>query len=136
MNDNLNSDHVDIYAAESAALAPTTWERWISAVESHLGHSADGDIREDGYSMDTFHDMFEAGLAPYPASQRVLGALFVTQVGATYRLASAGSSIYRGDKYGEQYNVLTETGSLGLEFELPKDAVLVWSPDRGPVSVK
>lgn len=123
------NDHADIYAAEAAALAPTDWEHWIERVETLIGHDADGNIREDGYSLGTFDDMFRAGLSPEVASTRILGALYVTAVGATYRLTSVGARL--GGTYGEQYNVLTETGSLSLVYELPAGATLVWAPDRG-----
>lgn len=66
-------DHLAIYAAEGAALLPTAWERWETDLEALLGHSTDGDLAEDGYSLDTFYDMWEAGLAPLDAARTVPG---------------------------------------------------------------
>lgn len=55
------SDHLAGWAAESAACDPGPWEKWIDEVERLLGHSADGDGREDGYSMDNFFKAWEGG---------------------------------------------------------------------------
>lgn len=62
------SDHADIWAYESAACAPTDWERWIEAVEAILGHSADGDGAADGYSLDEFYNQWKQGLSPDAAA--------------------------------------------------------------------
>lgn len=40
------------------------WLRWVRRVESLLGHSLDGNEREDGYSLDYAHDAFCAGDSP------------------------------------------------------------------------
>lgn len=58
------SDHMDLWAYESAACEPDDWERWITAVEAILGHSADGDGDADGYSLDEFYDSWKQGLSP------------------------------------------------------------------------
>ncbi|GAB7065898.1 hypothetical protein [Mycolicibacterium hodleri] len=58
------TDHADIWAFELASCEPTEWERWIDAVESILGHSADGDGEADGYSLDEFYDTWKQGLSP------------------------------------------------------------------------
>lgn len=63
---DIDSDHLAIYGAESAALEPTDWEGWIAEVEQILGHSADGDQLEDGYSLDAFYGLWERRL--YPAA--------------------------------------------------------------------
>lgn len=71
------SDHLAIYAAETAALETTPFERWIADVERLMGHDSDGDLREDGYSLDTFSEMFDQGLTPEQAAERIVGAVFV-----------------------------------------------------------
>lgn len=128
------SDHLAIYAAESAALEPTSWERWIDRVERFMGHDADGNLATDGYSMDTFVDMFDAGLTPQQASLRIIGALFVTSDGATYRLARAEGSrsfLDSTKQYTEKFDVLTTSGSQTARYDLPVGATLVFAPDRG-----
>ncbi len=62
------TDHADIWAYESAACEPAEWERWIDAVESILGHSADGDSAADGYSLDEFYDTWKQGVSPDAAA--------------------------------------------------------------------
>ncbi|WP_328530133.1 hypothetical protein OG984_02825 [Nocardioides sp. NBC_00368] len=128
-------DHLAIHAAEVAALEPTAWEVWIAEVERLLGHDADGDLghwpqrgERTGYSLDTFHDMFAAGLSPRSASVRILGAVFVDpRDGTVYRLTAAMGSPASGG-YGEQYDVLTPDGYQTQRRELPENAVLVWTP--------
>lgn len=68
---DIDSDHLTIYAAESAALEPTDWERWIAQVELVLGKSADGDQSEDGYSLDSFYDLWKIGQTPTQAVKEV-----------------------------------------------------------------
>lgn len=65
------SDHLDRWAYESAACEPTAWEHWIDAVESILGHSADGDSGADGYSLDEFYDSWKQGLSPAEAASGI-----------------------------------------------------------------
>jgi len=126
------SDHLATYVTESAALDPTAWEHWINRVEALMGHDADGDITTDG-SIDTFNDMWEAGLAPEAASLRIVGGLFVTPDGTTYRLARAcKDSTF--EPYAERYDILTELGH-SVRYELPAGAVLAWAPDRGVSAV-
>ncbi|MGL5827744.1 MAG: hypothetical protein ACRCYU_23490 [Nocardioides sp.] len=80
------SDHLAVYAAESAALEPTEWEGWIADVEDLLDHSADGDLAKDGFSLDTFFTMFENGLSPFRASRIIVGAIYLDdEEGAIYR---------------------------------------------------
>lgn len=64
---NTSDDHATIWNYESAACAPTAWERWVGEVETLLGHSADGDHRVDGYSLDGFYEAWEAGMSPADA---------------------------------------------------------------------
>lgn len=73
---DIESDHLSIYAAESAALEPTGWESWIGQAENILGNSADGDQEEDGYSLDSFYQLFEQGLTPADAVREVGNAIF------------------------------------------------------------
>lgn len=129
------SDHLAIYAAESAALAATDWERWINRVESLMQHDADSDLGEKGYSLDTFLDMYEAGVTPEAASVRIVGAVFTTPDGLVYRLVAAmRSPAYAG--YAEQYDVVgPSVEGLDRRRSLPDNAVLVWAPDRGVSAV-
>jgi len=62
--------HLEFAASESAALAPTDWERWFARAERLIGHDLDGDDSEaahaagtaDGYSVDGAYDAWRAGL--------------------------------------------------------------------------
>lgn len=65
------SDHMTIGTYESVMCEPTAWEHWIDEVERLLGHSADGDHAEDGYSMDGFYEMYSAGTTPVAAAHTV-----------------------------------------------------------------
>lgn len=60
-------NHLEFAASESAALEPTSFERWIGRVEKMVGHDLDGDQKQDGYSLDDCLDMFEAGKRPLDA---------------------------------------------------------------------
>lgn len=62
------SDHIAIGEYESAICEPTGWDHWIDDVERLLGHSADGDHSTDGYSMDSFHEMWRSGLTAAAAA--------------------------------------------------------------------
>ena len=61
--------HMAFASAESAALAPSSWERWVKAVEAKLGFDLDGDNSAeaiangtaDGYSLDGAYDAWRAG---------------------------------------------------------------------------
>ncbi|MFC0313662.1 hypothetical protein ACFQNE_02635 [Gordonia phosphorivorans] len=61
------SDHLAGWAAESAACDPTDFDKWIDKVELLLGVSVDGDDETDGFSLDGFNDMWEAGRTPEQA---------------------------------------------------------------------
>jgi hypothetical protein len=63
--------HMALGLAESAACAPTAWERWIDQVEKLLGHDTDGDQEQDGYSLDGFYASWKAGLSPAQAVETV-----------------------------------------------------------------
>lgn len=63
-----DSDHLTVYARESAALEPDDWERWISEVSNLLGHSPDGNHATDGYSMDSFYNMWRRGVSAADAA--------------------------------------------------------------------
>ena len=54
-------NHLEFAAAESAALEPTDWERWIAQVEKLAGHDLDGDQSTDGYSYDFAYDGWKRG---------------------------------------------------------------------------
>lgn len=70
-----NSDHLDLWAYESAACEPTAWERWIAAVEAILGHGADGDGAADGYSLDEFYDHWKQGWSVAAAAAAAIRAV-------------------------------------------------------------
>jgi hypothetical protein len=123
------SDHIAIYATETAAMAPTCWDQWIDRVEARLGDSADGDIHSDGYSIYTFLDLYEADLTPEDAAERIVGAVFVTPDGTVYRLARAQRSS-SFDPYQEKYDMLTTDGYHSVAYELPAAATQVWTPHR------
>lgn len=63
---SLEDAHLDLWRAESAASAPSPFETWITEVEKTFG-DVDGDYRENGYSLDGFHDRWEAGDTPAEA---------------------------------------------------------------------
>lgn len=50
--------HIEFAEAESRALDPTAWDRWINRLEKTVGHSLDGDENADGYSLDFCLDLF------------------------------------------------------------------------------
>ena len=64
------SDHLDVWAAETAALEPTEWEHWAAELKNILGHDLDGDEDHDGYSYDGFYEMWGHGLSPVAAALR------------------------------------------------------------------
>lgn len=125
------NDHADIYAAETAALEPTDWERWIDRVKQLMGHDADGDLIEDGYSLDTFGDMYEAGLTPEQASMRIVGAICVDSEGSVYRWVLASDYRYGSHDVGKWQSLRSEFPTVD---RLPASAVLVWAPDRDGVT--
>lgn len=54
--------HLATWQAETAVPASErAWLAWIGRVEALLGHSADGDQRTDGYSMDGFYALWKRG---------------------------------------------------------------------------
>lgn len=67
----LEDAHMELHRSETAALEPTAWEHWIEQVEALLGHSADGDEREDGYSIDSFYSFWEFGRTPAEATKGI-----------------------------------------------------------------
>lgn len=69
--DTLEDTHMELHRSEVAALEPSDWERWIDRVEALIGHSADGDQREDGYSLDGFFSLWEQGRTPAEAAKEV-----------------------------------------------------------------
>lgn len=125
------NDHADRYAAETAALVPTAWERWIDRVEELLGHTVDGDVNLDGFSVDTFADMFAAGLSAKVAATRIRRAVFVTPDGVVYQLHRAEQDPW-SDVYGETYTVMRPGGGFTNAETLPVDATLVWRPRSRP----
>lgn len=62
------TDRVAIGAHESAMCEPSGWDCWIDEVERPLGHGADGAHATDGYSMDSFYEMWKLGLTAASAA--------------------------------------------------------------------
>lgn len=56
-------NHIETYKAEShVSKLETEWLNWATRVESILGHSLDGDLGVDGYSMDRAYSTFLLGV--------------------------------------------------------------------------
>lgn len=60
-------DHMAIWAAETDTTPDAAWCRWIDEVERLLGTSVDGDLSTDGFSLDSFHDMWRRNWSPAEA---------------------------------------------------------------------
>lgn len=127
---DIDHDHFATYAAESAGPVDIAWESWIDRVEDLLDRDPNGSLAADGYSIDTFHDMFEAGFTPRQASGRVRGAIHVTADGQAWQFVLGQYeplfAIYR-----ERWNVLTTDGFKHHADTLPDNAVQVHCPHRG-----
>ncbi|MCK0441078.1 hypothetical protein MUG78_16890 [Gordonia alkaliphila] len=67
------NDHLAGWAAESQACELDDFARWIDRVEQLLGVDVDGDEAIDGFSLDGFDDMWEAGRTPEQAVAAVGG---------------------------------------------------------------
>lgn len=57
-------NHLEFAAAESAALEPTDWERWITSAEHLAGKTLDGDQATDGYSYDNAYAAWKTHTSP------------------------------------------------------------------------
>lgn len=55
-------NHMEFAKAESNGLKRTPFECWIERVEAYVGHDLDGDLHQDGYSLDDCHELFEQGI--------------------------------------------------------------------------
>ena len=71
----MNSDEIEFanafHAHEMAVdgnAGDRAWMKWINRVEAILGHSADGDHKFDGYSMDGFYNAWRLGVSPDAAA--------------------------------------------------------------------
>lgn len=53
--------HLALCHSESQAAAPCKLERDLKAIEKALGHSLDGELERDGYSLDDTVDMLVDG---------------------------------------------------------------------------
>lgn len=53
--------HAEVWAMESAQLAPCAWEKWITQAEKQIGHDLDGTLSADGYSLDNAYEQFLEG---------------------------------------------------------------------------
>ena len=68
----MNDTHMDVWQAETAESArERSWMEFIGEVEVLMGHGADGDQAEDGYSMDGFARLWEVGFTPRQAVAEV-----------------------------------------------------------------
>lgn len=66
-----NDDQLTFARYERESIEPTEWEGWIAAVETLLGHSADGDQSMDHYSLDAFYQLYLEGSTPAEATREV-----------------------------------------------------------------
>jgi len=71
-----SDDQLTLSTYESVALDSTPWEEWVALVETELGHSADGDQTEDGYSLDGFYQLYLEGSTPQEAVKEVASIEF------------------------------------------------------------
>lgn len=56
--------HAQTWEHESSMCEPDEWELWVDKVEAVVGHSLDGNLVEDGYSIDNAYEAWEAGQTP------------------------------------------------------------------------
>lgn len=55
-------NHLETYQFEVyVPKSERDWLSWAGTVESMLGHTLDGDLSEDGYSLDRAYDHFKLG---------------------------------------------------------------------------
>lgn len=57
-------NHLEFAAQESEALVSTSCESWLEKAERLVGHSLDGDQREDGYSLNGAVEAWRSGQSP------------------------------------------------------------------------
>lgn len=62
-------DYVDM---EREASRSTKWDAWIKAAKELCGHSLDGDIHVEGYSLDSAYEDFEKGVTPRQYVARIM----------------------------------------------------------------
>lgn len=71
-------NHMEFAAAESAALNPTPYEKWLERLEKLMrltqgaDFNLDGDRDSDGYSLDCCIDLYKKGKRPLDASMTLL----------------------------------------------------------------
>lgn len=76
-----DNDHLAIYAAESAALAPTEWEQWATVVEDALGLTGVPDGAWPAHiTWDDLYDLWKSGLATAGAVERLADGTLNRQV--------------------------------------------------------
>lgn len=63
--------HLALMRSESAALAPCKREQWLNRLEAVLGHSLDGDLEKDGYSLDHCLDLYDDGWSVQDAAEYI-----------------------------------------------------------------
>lgn len=64
-----DDDHMTVWLAEKDSDSDLDWYQWIDEVELRLGNDPDGNIDDDGYSMDSFHQMWARHLTVDEAVQ-------------------------------------------------------------------
>ncbi|WP_155957781.1 hypothetical protein [Fodinicurvata sediminis] len=64
-----NDIHMALALMESADAGISAATAWLDEVEFLLGHSLDGDERQDGYSLDYGLDLYRAGLTAHEAAE-------------------------------------------------------------------
>lgn len=129
------TDQAQLTAAEpgvkSPAAAPQAFAEWMTRLEALLQHDPDGDQHVDGFSLDAFIAMEDAGLTPETAATRIGGSVFVTSTGDVYRLVTAGLDPLT-DRYRERYQVMLASGAFTNADALPADSTHVWRPAVNP----
>ena len=66
----MEDDHMALWRSENDD-SDSDWLYWIAKVEALVGHDLDGSQTEDGYSLDTAYEMYEAGLTALQAASIV-----------------------------------------------------------------
>jgi len=56
--------HYENFLSETAQLKTSSWENWLNEAQKLCGHSLDGDMQLDGYSLDDAYEWFKAKFTP------------------------------------------------------------------------
>ena len=110
--------HLATWQAETAVPASErAWLAWIGRVEALLGHSADGDQRTDGYSMDGFYELWQRGRSP----ELALVLIRRLTINAEYLVRTANDLDYGHDP---TLDVAKDAASRIGGYDLPLDSDL------------